>query len=567
VKTVTPPLTADPEPPPLPPRPAFALGFMPEPSGRIVATAPVSEPPPLPPRPGGTLTLETDAISPRSVGVLSSAPMPGPLPVPPLPPRPAIALTVATELAAPGPALELPAIVVVVPKQPVTAAVLPPPPPAPAAPAPPAPAAAAPDRWLFMKTVQGSWLGSGLDGNRFQIYGWTEMSFTASTAQFSNQPVVWNDRANQFLLQQHWIRFDRPVVTTGTTEPTWGFRSDWLIGSDYRFTLARGLWNAQLLNGNQRTSGPAPNFQDTQNLYGIDPIQFYLNAYFPTMGTEFRVGRCYCPFGEESLEAISTPLLSRSYAFNWSPPFTHFGVMAITNWTPQWQTNLMLANGNDVMIGYPAEEMRFVGKLSWTSADKRDNVSFGTSLGRGKFNAGSPFSPQTIGLDAENAGRNNINTFDLVWTHAFNPRLSYILETIYGYQYGVPSDLAFGGAATSGAIINTSAFSGTAHWGSICQYLSYVFGPELTGIGRFEVFDDFEGQRTGFEGAYTALTLGLQYRPKLTGALANSLIIRPEVRYDHYWGNTGAGPFDPDQTNTGRARDLFTAGTDVILRW
>ena len=54
-----------------------------------------------------------------------------------------------------------------------------------------------------------------------------------------------NDRANEFLLQQHWIRFDRPVVTSGGTEPSFGFRSDWIVGSDYRYTLPRGLFNGQ----------------------------------------------------------------------------------------------------------------------------------------------------------------------------------------------------------------------------------------------------------------------------------------------------------------------------------
>ena len=35
----------------------------------------------------------------------------------------------------------------------------------------------------------------------------------------------------------------------------------------------------------------------------------------------------------------------------------------------------------------------------------------------------------------------------------------------------------------------------------------------MTQITRFELFDDFKGQRTGFKGLYTALTVGCQYRP------------------------------------------------------
>ena len=58
-----------------------------------------------------------------------------------------------------------------------------------------------------------------------QIYGWTTMSYTPSTSYggsanpFGNLPVTWNDRANMFLLNQHWTRFERTVVTSGTTTP------------------------------------------------------------------------------------------------------------------------------------------------------------------------------------------------------------------------------------------------------------------------------------------------------------------------------------------------------------
>src|SRR5947209_2596165 len=186
--------------------------------------------------------------------------------------------------------------------------------PAPAAAPAAAAAAAPPDRWFLMKALQGSWAGVFLDDSRTSISGWTEASYTASTNSVTNQPEVWNDRANRFLVNQHWIRIDRAVVTSGTTEPTWGYRIDTLIGSDYRFTLMRGLLNSQLENAN-----------GTQNLYGVDLIQFYANAYVPTLfeGTDVRAGRLFTPFGYESLEGPSTPFVSRSYAFNWCPPFSH----------------------------------------------------------------------------------------------------------------------------------------------------------------------------------------------------------------------------------------------------
>src|SRR5207248_463787 len=129
-------------------------------------------------------------------------------------------------------------------------------------------AAPAPDRWLFMQTVQGSYPGWLLDGNRLQVYGWSDMSFTASSDAHEQLPMGFNYKANQFLLQQNWLRIDRAVDPTSTT-PTWGFRSDTILpGSDYRFTTARGLFDSQLSAAHGEP-----------NTYGIDPIQAYLDLY------------------------------------------------------------------------------------------------------------------------------------------------------------------------------------------------------------------------------------------------------------------------------------------------
>ena len=147
--------------------------------------------------------------------------------------------------------------------------------PAPFAPGQPPP----PERWWIMRELQVTWLGALLDDNRVSFSGWTEMSYTASTSQVSNLPVGFNDRANTFLLQQHWFRLDRPLATNDTSEPSFGYHLDVYVGSDYRWILMRGLFNSQLDNS-----------IGAQNLYGVDPIQFYVNAYFPKLfrGTEFR---------------------------------------------------------------------------------------------------------------------------------------------------------------------------------------------------------------------------------------------------------------------------------------
>jgi hypothetical protein len=119
-----------------------------------------------------------------------------------------------------------------------------------------------------------------------------------------------------------------------------------------------------------------------------------------------------------------------------------------------------------------------------------------------------------------------------VYTHKFNPRLNYSLESLFGYTTHVPD-------------------IGTAYWFGVVNYLTYDLTPRLSGTTRLEFFDDAQGQRTGFKGLYTAFTAGLAFRPR------KSLILRPELRYDY---NEESRPFEGHH-------GLFTAASDLILRW
>ncbi len=405
------------------------------------------------------------------------------------------------------------------------------------APAPPPPAArpapvarASADRWWLMQTLQGTGLGWLLDDSRVSISGWVNGSDTPSTTAHSNLPITWNDRANTFLLQQGWVRIERTVLTSGTSEASWGFRVDTLTGSDYRFTLPRGLWNSQLVN----SSGG-------QNLYGVDMVQQYLEFYVPTFlnGLDLKIGRFYTPWGAESIEAVNTPFISRSYAFNWSPPFTHCGAIATMYLNRNWTAQAALVNGNDVYWGDPSEEPRFVGTLKYLSNNSKDVITLATSWGRGKFNQGDTFNPSTTALLDEPNGRNNLNAIDLYWVHLFDTRWSYQFEGIYGWQTNVPN------------IANPQGF-GNAHWFSFCNYLFHNITPQLTGQVRAELFEDCEGQRTGYPGLYEALTCGMVYRPK------RNITWRAEIRGDY---NGYSLPVE------GGKHGIMVGAVDFIIRW
>lgn len=384
---------------------------------------------------------------------------------------------------------------------PAEAAPAPPPP-------PPPPAAPAPDRWLLMKALQGTWEGATLDENRMQVYGWTDVSYTSSSDQANNLPMGFNYRANQFLLQQNWVRFERTVVKSGT-EPTFGFRNDWILpGSDYAFTLPRGIFNEQLSG----TDGHP-------NRYGIDPIQFYGEAYFPTIarGLDVKVGRFFAQYGVESNAAVDNTFLSHAYGFIYDP-FTHTGVLTTTTLSDIWSVQHGLVLGCDNFIEPSVDTLTYTGSVKWVRPGGNDTGLFAVILGNGRFNQAHNF--------------HNPEVFDFIYTHKLSVRTNYAFECLYGFTHNVPG-------------------IGFANWLSVVNYLNHDLAPRLSSGARLEFFDDFQGQRTGFAGLYSVATAGLQFRPR------KGIILRPEVRYDY---NCESSPFEGKH-------GLFTVASDLILRW
>ena len=372
---------------------------------------------------------------------------------------------------------------------------------------PAAAAPVAPERWLLMKALQGTYPGWLLDSYRVQISGWTDMSFTASSVSGNQLPFGFNFRGNEFLLQQNWLRIDCPV-NTSSSEPTFGFRSDTMLpGTDYRFTLARGLFSGQLTASNGQP-----------NLYGIDPIEFYAEAYFPTLGRglDVKIGHFFAQFGTETNDAPSNALASHTYTFVWNP-FTHTGVVATLKLSDTWTVQGGMVLGCDIFID-PADEPTGLASVKWAPPDGRDSMLLAVIVGAARFNTARNF--------------HNPDIFNFIYTRKINPRLKYTFETLYGLTSNVP-DIGF------------------ANWLGVMNYLTYEFTPRLSGTTRLEFFDDFQGQRTGFPGLYTALTAGVSFK------LLKDVIFRPEIRYDY---NAESRPFE-------NHHGLFTASADLLLRW
>lgn len=349
---------------------------------------------------------------------------------------------------------------------------------------------------------------SGDDLRPINIGGWTEVSYTASSDRRTNGPMGFNNRANQFLLQQNWLQIDRRAVSEDAVAPTLGFRLDCMLpGSDYRFTLPRGLFNQQLTAHHGQP-----------NLYGIDPVQFYAEGYLPNVaeGMSVKIGRFYAPWGVEAVNAPGNALLSHTYTFVYDP-FTQTGLLTNTKLNRNWSMQAGIVIGNDMFIA-PGNEPKFTGNLAWAPPDGEHSLRFSTIIGSGRYN-------QRLALD-------NLNLFELIYTRRLDERWKYTLACTYGYQSNVPG-------------------SGLANWLGVQQYFTRQYTERVSSTLRLELFDDAQGQRTGFRGLYTVLTGGLGLK------LSKSLLVRPELRFDY---NGRSRPFEGHH-------GLFLAATDLIWSW
>ena len=357
-----------------------------------------------------------------------------------------------------------------------------------------------------MQLLQGTWYGAILDDNRTSISGWTEASFTASTDRHNQLPMGFNYLANNFSLQQNWLRIQREVEESATT-PTWGFLLDTILpGSDYRFTIARGLFDQQLTAN-----------RGNPNLDGIDPVQFYTEFYLPGVGEglDLKLGRFFAQFGVESIDTVLNPFVSRSYTFIYNP-FTNTGLLSTLKLSGDWSIENGLATGSDVFIDRAANPT-YLGGLKWTPPDNRASAIFEVILGNGRYDRVNNF--------------NNPEIFDLVLTRKLSDRLMWTGEGLYGFETNVPS-------------------IGFANWYGVVNYLNYEFDKRWIANTRLEVFDDPQGQRTGYKGVYEAITSGVTYKP------FPFLWFRPEVRYDH----NDSHPFEGKSS-------LFTTAFDCVILW
>lgn len=369
--------------------------------------------------------------------------------------------------------------------------------------------------------------------NSFYAQGWLDQGFTwnpDSPADRFNRPLTFNDRANEYQMNQLYLIMGRRA----DSDPCrfgFGGRVDLLYGSDYYFTSATGLETHD--DGTQHWNSTGPRAGGTAALYGLSMPQLYAEFYLPwRYGTMVKVGHFETILGYESLMAPENFFYSHSYVMQYGEPKTYTGMLASYQFAPRLALQAGLTRGWDSWED-PTDRVGFLGGVSWKSRNGRTNVNLAVSTG-----------------DEEVIGQHNRTVYSLVLMQQLSSRWRYVFQNDYGIQ----------DAGAFGAQLQLRP----ARWYGINQYLFYSMSDEASLGFRFEWFRDEQNSRvlgvpitdaaTG--GNYYEATFGFNWRP------SPRFTLRPEVRWD--WSDVvPAG--DSGMYNDFTDKNQFTFATDLIF--
>jgi hypothetical protein len=360
--------------------------------------------------------------------------------------------------------------------------------------------------------------GPRLAEKRIEIRGWLEQGYTVNfqdPANRFNGPVGYNDRSNEYQMNQLYLIGERVTKTDECNLWDVGGRVDLLYGTDHRFnqvTVGTG-WDDDFASG---------------RFYGLSIPQFYGDVALGKL--VFRGGHFLYPCGAESIMAPDNFFYSHTYMFLYGQPTTFTGGMLRYNF------NDKLAAIGGIDTGWnnfePAnDKLGYFTGFNWT-IDEKTSVNFVLTLG----------NQQPEGVES------NRTHLCAVLNRKLGEKWTYMLETNYG------SDSV---SAVTG---------GDADFWSFGNYLYYQINECWSAGARWEYFNDQDGivvipPSAPFPGApaiWQDLSLGLNYKPN------KNVIVRSEIRYD--WEKPlAANTVRPFDDNTRSSQWLW--GTDLILKF
>lgn len=352
------------------------------------------------------------------------------------------------------------------------------------------------------------------------VHGWLTGGMTFNgrrTSDRFNGPVTFNDRRDEFQMNQLYTVIERPLQAECGLDI--GGRADLLFGTDYIFNQSAGL---------ETRSNFDPRW-NSDRFYGLAMPQLF--GEIGNTNLSLKLGHFYTIIGYEVVPAPDNFFYSHAYTMQYGEPFTHTGGLVTWRQSDRWTFSGGIVDGWD-KFDPVTSRASFLGGAAYTPDHEQYSLAF--SLITGDEDGAAP------------PVEGNRTMYSLVFSWDRTDRLTYVLQHDHGIQ--------------------SLDAGGTNEWYGINQYLFYALSDTWKAGLRSEWFRDDDGVRVaggrpgnntpgGHAGNFYNITAGLNWSP------SRNVTFRPETRWDWFDGtNAGIGPYD------GR-NDQFTVGMDAILIW
>ena len=363
---------------------------------------------------------------------------------------------------------------------------------------------------------------------------------------------LFTDHANEATLNQLLLTANKPLDPKNS-DFQWGFKLQFLYGSDARFTQYLGEFNN--LNPGDR--------------YQLDVVEANALFHLPVLttgGIDLKVGQYSTPLGYETIDPSTNPFYSHTYIFQFGLPFEHTGFLTTTHVNDVLDIYAGLDTGTNTTFGPRGENNSAFGGIGGVNLTLMGgNLTILALTHVGPEQASRVLSPAGFNADGEWRAYN-----DIVVTYKASDKLTLVSELNWvrdAYGFANKPVNGFGAA----------------------QYVSYTLTDMLTLNGRVEFWRDdnnffvaaYSGNNDpvrleqglaprspvyvapGGGTTYGGLTLGVTYKPTLP-APVTALLIRPEVRWDHAFSDNNPFNQNPPAFTKGGSNN-FTFSADAVI--
>jgi hypothetical protein len=380
-----------------------------------------------------------------------------------------------------------------------------------------------------------------------KVYGWVNAGIftnTRNTASRYNGPVTFADR-NDGQLNQLYGVIEKSIDTEGCG---WDFggRFDVLYGSDWVYNTELG-WE---VNDGAAAPGAILDGWNSNPYMGLVTPQAYGEVGYNNLSV--KVGRFYTPIGYEVVTAPNNFFATHAYTMQYGEPFSHSGALGTYKASDNWTFLGGIVNGWDRFDG-PDDRASGIGGVIYTP----DHEKYTLTL---------------TGISGTEAGfSSGLSTTRNLYSFVFNYNVSDKWNYVFQHDHGWQQDSI---ATAPGGIGPTDA-----EWYGINQYLFYTINDCWKAGIRGEWFRDDDGARVagvrptddgdlgnefytpgGYAGNFYEISLGLNWTPHA------NLIVRPEVRYDWFNGDSlnaiGGRPYGDGTDNS-----QWVYGLDAVVLW